>query len=512
MDHITEIKLNHNLIYGRFININNKFYIQYRHDKNKSNFYENNKEIIKIVKLNKINEINYLNIDLDIKSANHNLQIYNINDRIIGIGGQCIPKIRYETDFYNQYKNFLNEYTIERKINICNCKNLDECNLCILEKKKCFFYNQEIRHDLLSLIDPYIECPFYANGTYIFYFKDQYLNKLNDFESKLILNGFKKNRHDGHYGHHAINGSMKNGITVYDSNNSLVFNHEKNMYYLYVRANLGLGLRFIQYCTSTNLKNWSNFNLIKFDTIQDLSNINIYFSNFFYNKDLKIYFGLLGMGLNNKLKIPYNKKSNPCIDLNLYISNDGIEWNYRVTLKEIEYHNEYPIFGDFIKYNDKYLIYIQNFKEKKINIYSLSKLFLKDICNTNISILHLYEKYNILKNIYNKINYVNKQLHQKQNIIDVLKIYIKLNKSSNNHIKYIKKIIYEQNNIDCNNDEENKILKTNIDDFYINDEIEFNNKSLEILKNILKDKYNKLKIKDNIINIKFNKLKKIKKN
>ena len=89
---------------------------------------------------------------------------------------------------------------------------------------------------------------------------------------------------------------------------------------------------------------------------------------------------------------------------------------------------------------------------------------------------------------------------------------IKLNKSSNNHIKYIKKIIYEQNNIDCNNDEENKILKTNIDDFYINDEIEFNNKSLEILKNILKDKYNKLKIKDNIINIKFNKLKKIKKN
>ena len=404
MDHITKIKLNHSLIYGRLININNKFYIQYRHDKNKNNLYENNNEIIKIVKLNKSNEINYLNIDLDIKSANHNLQIYNINNKLIGIGGQCIPKIRYETHFYDKYKDFLNKHTIERKINICSCKKLDNCTLCMINKKKCFFYNQKIRHDLSSLIDPYIECPFYANGTYIFYFKNQDLNKLNIFESKLILNGFKENRHDGHYGYHDVNGSMKNGITVYDSNNSLVYNHEQNMYYLYVRANLGLELRFIQYCTSNDLENWSDFNLVKLDNIKDknLSNINIYFSNFFYNKDFDIYFAILAVG--EKQNTNYKIRSNFYIDLKLYISNDCIEWNYRFTLNKIEYHNEYPIFGDFIKdNNNNYLIYIQNLRKKEINIYSLSKSFLKDICNIHISTINLYEKYELLKDIIKKI-------------------------------------------------------------------------------------------------------------
>ena len=511
MDYISNIKLNHKLIYGRFIDINNQLYIHYRYDKNNSNFYENNKERIKFVKLVNKKEIDYLKISLDLKSANHNLQIYNIDNKLIGFGGQCIPKIRYKTKFYDEYKNILKKHIIERKN--CNCIKSNNYKLCEIEKK-CFFCNNLIRPDLSSTISYKVKCPIYANGIYTFHFKKQDLNNLDKYKCCLILNGIHKNRSDGHYGYHSINGSIKDGLTVYDSNNSLVYNKQQKIYYLYVRANLGYQLRFIQYSTSDDLKNWSKYNLININNIKDLDNINIYFSNFFYNQDFKTYFGLLAVGDKQKT-LNYGEKSNSYIDLNLYISNDCVNWTYRITLKKIEYHNEYPIFGNFIKDNSKYLIYIQNFLKKNIYIYSLSKVFVKDICNLNILIIKLFELYILNKDkcdLENKIKLIEKNLVDKQIIINKLNIYIDIIDSKNKEElnKNIKNLINENSNIKFVNlkkiiDKElNKNLKINDKQLeYFNKFIKDNNK----LDKLLKVKISKLKIKEQLI---LNKIKKFK--
>ena len=88
---------------------------------------------------------------------------------------------------------------------------------------------------------------------------------------------------NGHYGYtdNKYIENCRNGLTVYDSLGSIIYNDEKELYFLYHRANIGTGRRTIQYSTSPDLINWSEYNLVNFGDNYNYFNSNIYISNFF---------------------------------------------------------------------------------------------------------------------------------------------------------------------------------------------------------------------------------------
>jgi hypothetical protein len=139
---------------------------------------------------------------------------------------------------------------------------------------------------------------------------------------------------------------------------------------LYQRANIGTGVRFIQYTTSTNLIDWSDFNLININPKIDLFKNNYYYNNFFSLKDIDIYIGLLPR--NKKNSESYNDLDNKEY-LELYYSKDCINWNYIGVLVEFEYYNEYIILGAPIIKHNKYYFYTTNHKNNLINVHSIEK-------------------------------------------------------------------------------------------------------------------------------------------
>jgi hypothetical protein len=278
--------------------------------------------------------------------ASHNFRAFNINNNIYAIGGQSLGIANY-----NEFKETKNSNYIE-----FNNKN------DIFVNKETYSINNLIGDKIL---DPNIYCPYYANGLYLFQFNN---NELVELNNKLpIISGIKNGRYDGHYGYST---NVNSGISVFDSATNLLYNNKEKKYFLYQRSNFGTGIRHIQYCTSNDLLEWSDFNLIQYNPSINLHENNIYFGNFFKLDDVNNFIAI----------IPFNKKFGPgYLDLDkdesyiLYYSDDCIKWNYIGILDVHLYYKFWLIIGEPILFNNNYYFYFHDYDEEAIIVKSLEK-------------------------------------------------------------------------------------------------------------------------------------------
>jgi len=259
---------------------------------------------------NFIKDDNYL---LHLGKASHNLYMFNAEDKkVYGIGGQhCSPK-------FENYEEEVNKNTI------------------ILPGIFLYGYNEVFNH--------YKPNKYYANGLHLFEYNDNNLYVVND---KLpVISGIHPGRNDRHYGPY-VEGTEGIGLTVFDSITSIVFNHTINKYFLFQRANIGLGIRGIQYTTSNDLKNWSEFKLCNFNNV----NVNGFYSpNMFKLSNINSYICI----------IPYNKlKNSNTSDENgsflIYFSKDLHNWYY--IDKFCDHKLDETFITNPLEYEDKYYIY-----------------------------------------------------------------------------------------------------------------------------------------------------------
>ena len=156
-----------------------------------------------------------------------------------------------------------------------------------------------------------------------------------------------------------------------------------------------LEIGIFQFISSEDMKSWSNPELInlyhppksKFYNIP-IINLNIYVNNVFYLKNINKYVNI----------IPVCKKSvkkfETKIPLNVYISDNCIDWFFSFKLKKTIYHHEWLVSGEPLQINDDYVFYIINNLTLEILNYKISiKNFINKLTNTNIN----YQSKNKLK-------------------------------------------------------------------------------------------------------------------
>lgn len=350
-----EQKINKIMWYPFIINNNNINYLYFREDNNNPCLLEtqyikrfiisNNLELID-------NDSYYMNLGI----ASHNFRFFIFNNIIYGIGGQSLG---HHELYINLLLNTNNKIYIDYHNN--NIKFIDK-------------YIYGINHLVGSKIyDPNVLCPYFGNGLHLFVFK--YIDTvLYNLENKClpIISGIKEGRHDGHYGscdNYNIENS-RNGLSVFDSNTSVIFNESTQKYYLFQRANIGTGVRYIQYCISDNLIEWSDWSLLKLNPKKEYFETNIYCNNFFKIKDVSNYIGI----------IQYNKKLSSSYadhDINgfieLYYSNNCENWNLIGNIGTFKYYEDWVVSGEPILLNNKYYFFIHNVINQSINTYSIEK-------------------------------------------------------------------------------------------------------------------------------------------
>ena len=182
-----------------------------------------------------------------------------------------------------------------------------------------------------------------------------------------VISGIHHGRFDALYGTVGpqyipnINVHRNNGLSLFDGTHTILYDGKK--YILYARANLSRGNRYIQYATSTNLINWSPFNIIdiKGRKIQMFTD-NFYFCNFFMIGDQ--YYAIVP--LNKKVLNPNPKKSSfgegqykYGLGRSHYVlmhSFDGIHWNLIKKLVESiqikQHQKDFFVMGPPIVSND----------------------------------------------------------------------------------------------------------------------------------------------------------------
>ena len=378
-----KIFINKIIWYLSIIYYNNLYYIYYRKDDNKNEKpdHETTKRyIIKDI----FDLIDDENFSINLGIASHNFRLFNINNNTYGIGGQSCGIANY-----NEFTKTTNEKYIEFNNQTEIFLNSSNYSINELAGNKIF--------------NPFIYCPYYANGLYLFEFNNDTLDII-ELNNKLpIVSGIKNGRHDGHYGY---SNSSNNGISVFDSTTNLLYNNKEKKYFLYQRSNFGTGIRHIQYCTSDNLLEWSDFNLIEYDSPINLFENNFYYANFFKPNNVNNYIGILP----NSYKINNNYNG---LDSNehfkLYYSNDCIKWNYIGILDTHLYYKLWMVIGEPILFNNNYYFYFYDINEKSIIIKSieenrfsyiksveneLSKIIFKPVYIKNKNIIINFKTYN----------------------------------------------------------------------------------------------------------------------
>ena len=164
------------------------------------------------------------------------------------------------------------------------------------------------------------------------YFKTEFIKGEADYLEfqKLIKIRRELNHCDGLYLFHSHNGVSFDEVqriittdhpgflsarkwgksTEFDTYISCVYDEKTGKYFLYIRANVAQGSRFIQYSTSDDLINWSEFNLI----------------NMGYNLNENYYSPVIEKYNNSFIgMIPYFN-DNDYVCLRIIVSNDGINW------------------------------------------------------------------------------------------------------------------------------------------------------------------------------------------
>ena len=329
------------------------------------------------------NPIFVTDFDLNKSIACHNLYFFkNKDNKINAIGGQHLGKANFD-EFKNNKK--YDEY--HKHIEYINSKKYG----IKMSGYEYIYDNNKI-------------CPYYANGLHLFELDDKDLKCCNN--NLPIISGIHEGRHDGHYGNcdNKNLSSSEGGLTVYDSLGSIVFNSEEKIYYLYHRANIGTGRRYIQYSTSSDLINWSAFNIINL-LVDDIFNYNIYYSNFFKYKN--IYLAILPITKRNIHSSHYDS-SDGILNLNLYYSFDCKIYNLiGSTITKELIHNNIETFylctNEPMLYENTLYFYLQNNNTNKLEIYTLDiDRFYYISNNTNEEANFVFEKdyiYNINMNI-----------------------------------------------------------------------------------------------------------------
>jgi len=370
------IIINNVLNYPFIFNEKDKTYLYYRTDSNKP---KPEHEITKRYIINNFFDIiDDFDFNLSLGIANHNFRLFNFNNIKYGIGGQSL--------LINNYNLFLNTNNVSYK----NFNN----NVKFLENK---YYG--INHNFGNkFIDPVIYCPYYGNGLYLFEFQNDNYTELTKYP---IISGIKEGRHDGHYGF-CDNKNLeksKYGLSVFDSNTSILYNENNENYYLYQRANIGCGIRHIQYCSSKDLINWSDFKLLYLKPRDDIFNFNIYYNNFFKLDDIDLFIGILPV--NKKINSKYSGVDS-IENYELYYSEDCINWTSIGILDTHEYYKNWIAIGKPIIKDNDYFFYTYNDNNKSIDIFDIPKnrfgYFTNDNKNlkSNINLKLLFIKSNMI--------------------------------------------------------------------------------------------------------------------
>lgn len=161
-----------------------------------------------------------------------------------------------------------------------------------------------------------------------------------------------------------FNKGYKNAIKLFgkssefDGHVNCVYNKDLNLYIIYLRANVQQGFRYIQYSTSTDLRNWSEFKLLRLYRGYVSGEDNYYTPCMFkYNS---VYIGV----------VPYFNLNNDCC-LRFITSVDGVNWFLKKELfkdKTAFYRGEKPK-------NTKHLVNGIIEKDGIINLYVHENFF-----------------------------------------------------------------------------------------------------------------------------------------
>lgn len=150
----------------------------------------------------------------------------------------------------------------------------------------------------------------YSKGLYLFDYDEISGELICTNNNNPIITSPTKGNYDGFYGikQDLTNiENCRNGTIKFDSFGSIIYNKQNNLYYLYHRANVTEGTRLIQYSTSSDLINWSDFNLVNFDLINDFYKKNFYYSNFFQIPNSNIYLCIIPFVNYNESAITFKK-------------------------------------------------------------------------------------------------------------------------------------------------------------------------------------------------------------
>lgn len=336
-------KINKEIYYGSYININNNKFIFYRFDTviNK----------IKYEYIKKINIIDLDNIKIDDKfikhfhNGGHNFRAIELNNNYYIFTGTGFGSLT------NKEKKFI-------KIKINKLDNLDTRNLFIKNYEinnhnKYFCIKNNEFNNYKKIYNPEFNDPTLDNGIYLFKIK-KINNKKFIYEQIYnlpIISYLHKNRND-----------FYSGSSGFDSQTNVLYNKKEKLYYLYQRANLARGKRYIQYVTSKNLINWSPWNLIELNNIKNIYDFNIYSGTFFVLDKMNEYFCIL-----EEITDGYK-----CTKNHLYYSYDCKKWIYLDTFLTIN-NKFFWISGNPILNNNNYYIYASNISDKSLEIYTFEK-------------------------------------------------------------------------------------------------------------------------------------------
>jgi hypothetical protein len=350
---VKKIGIDKEIYYSFLFKSDNIDYLYYR-----EGYSSCNQKLKRFIITNNLELVNDENYSLFLGNATHNFRFFrtikggsfdgssNVNT-VIGIGGQS-----------GGYLNYCYTYKFYKKV----MKPLPHyINYLKNGAKFISIKGLSIRDNIIgdSIYDNKHYCPYFQNGLYLFKFNNIDNNRYTIENNKLpILDGIKDGRHDGYYGFADKKNIKKSvgGLTVYDSNTSILFIN--NTYYLFQRANICAGCRYIQYSTSTDLISWGDWKLLELNPPINYFKNNIYINNFFKIKNITNYIGILQI---NETSPRSNRDVNVSGDIKLYYSDDCIIWDYVGNIKTYKHYVDWLISGEpLIRNNMMYFLINSN--------------------------------------------------------------------------------------------------------------------------------------------------------
>ena len=235
---------------------------------------------------------------LDKSGATHNFSpFYGRNKKLYGIGG--VDNWKFDKSFHDikNYNDFKKVY--EEKFQRDSSKEVFEHN----EHRRLLSNKKILKH---------------VRGLYLF--ESENGIRWKEVQSDPIIT----TRNEGFID--AIKNFGKG--SEFDGHVNCVYDAETDLYFIYLRANVNIGFRYIQYATSKDLINWSKFQLINIETY-DGTKDNYYIPSFFKYK--KKFVGL----------IPYFDKEK--CSIRIMSSADGI--NFKI--HGVFFKENSAIFKDF---------------------------------------------------------------------------------------------------------------------------------------------------------------------